>query len=218
MVDVDSSTFRCACEPGWSGNACQYAHCEMDIPIAFISGGIAGGQVCTCGGPPPNRLKPPADNNYILDGNLKLLPSHLVELNYRKVGNSIPRGPLDVNYHSVMPVHAPYGPVLKYWHEQLQIYSTCPFMRRGLHGEYVTLTDDVVSRDPINGEVLERRSYTLPDGSVKTYPWDSIISYNDFPYRCGNGQCVENRFQCQMSMEMFPVCGGTWNVAWGWLV
>jgi hypothetical protein len=65
------------------------------------------------------------------------------------------------------------------------------------------MLDDIAFEDPISGEPTWK---VYENG--QTYPWENICTYDDFPYRCPNGQCVPNEFYCAESEILFPVCNG----------
>ena len=177
-----------------------------------------------CGGPPPLTERPPIVN---LDSTIDITPEILIEMNRRITGNSAPKSVFDIDYHRIMPIFAPFGKRLKVKrkiaYNQI-IYSTCPFARRHYDGSYKLLTDDVLERDSLTGKFVlfkkekkpnktEKKGkptwkiYTNPNNDIQTtYEWDSIITYDDFPYRCNNGQCVKDRSYCELSEKQFPVC------------
>ena len=141
----------------------------------------------------------------------------MVEINRRVTGNSAPKSDLDIDYHRVMPIHSTFGQIVNVKRtlttvsdisDTKVIYSNCPFARRGYNGQYILLPQDVASRDPITGEPTWK-IYTNPTtGEQETFPWTSIVSYDDFPWRCGNGQCVSDEYLCSNSAKQFPVCNG----------
>lgn len=76
----------------------------------------------------------------------------LIRINRRITGNSVPKSPLDVGYHRVMPLNAPYPFVLQrvvYLNVSTsiidqrfrKIYTTCPCARKGFNNEYYIQTD-----------------------------------------------------------------------------
>lgn len=65
------------------------------------------------------------------------------------------------------------------------------------------MEDDILYRDPTTGAPVWR---TDADGN--TYPWTSITTYNDFPFRCPNGACVASEKECARAMNLYPVCNG----------
>lgn len=205
-------TYRCACRPGRNGPGCEYGQCLPATPYERF--GIPGSAECTCGGPPPIREKPPVINI----GKL-YTPELIVQINNKITGNSAPRSALDVDYLRVMPIHAPWGQVIRYRYiyqtSQLSsglertIWTTCPFMRSGYFGEYIFLTDDILERNQQTGAVTEWRQYTNPfTGAVQEFVWNNITSYNAFPYRCRNAQCVPDQSFCERSEELYPLCNG----------
>ena len=202
--------YRCACERGWNGNACQFKHTRPAVPREkFPSSPVS--EEATCGGMPPLREKPPVLN--IGDANFLPTTDDVIAMNRREAENAVPRGPLDIDYHRVMPQAAPFGKIIRREvridpsgsgasidpTDQL-VYTTCGFARKGAHGEQILLTDDVVARDPDTGEVTE--------WADDDFQWDSIATYDHFPYRCPNGQCVAHFRECLQSEELFPICGG----------
>lgn len=213
QTDVSNlKAYRCACSPGYGGDGCQYGQCLGATPYQLY--GVPASEECTCGGPPPMREKPPILNIFQI-----LNPQTIVQLNNRITGNSAPRSALDVDYLRIMPQNGPWGRVIRYSYtypgsalvsnKQRTIYTTCPFMRRGYFGEYIFLTDDVLTRNQVTGQVTSWRTYTNPfTGVSETFPWQNITSYNDFPYRCKNGQCVADESFCRVSEEFYPLCNG----------
>ncbi len=202
---TDTNSYRCACAPGFGGEACQYGACLPASPEFNIGeeGSIPPSEQCFCGGPPPFRMKPPVLNIGVVFTN-----QQLELLNTRPTGNSAPASVFDINYHAIMPIHAPFGQVVlrKVNVNGQTIYTTCPCLRQGYYGEYILLTDDVESRT-----ILQRKptwkTYINPfTGSREQFVWRGICTYDELPYRCPNSQCVPNRGFCEQSLELFPLC------------
>ncbi len=215
LLDIGTfDNYRCACSPGFNGDACQFGVCKPARPPFYQieRGATPASEECSCGGPPPFRLKPP-----VLNKNNIFTNEELEMENNRPTGNSVPKSTTDINYHSVMPLHAPWGQVVKrkvvlrlskYMTEEEQtIYTTCPCLRVGERGEQFLLTDDVESRNLITGRPRWKK-YILASGTEVSYPWTNICTYDQAAYRCPNAQCVANPVLCAQSQHLFPLCNG----------
>lgn len=202
--------YRCACALHAAGDACQFTTCVGATP--YLIDGIPGSETCKCGGDDPFREKPPIVNyGGVIDN------AAIVLINNRVTGNSVPKSATDVDYHRVMPIAAPWGRVLvrkvvlqgsdTLSSQQKTIYTDCPCIRKGFNGEHYYLNDDVIERDPLYGTVLIWRTYVNPrTNAFVRFIWANICSYDDFPYRCKNGQCVGYQSQCAKSEILFPLC------------
>lgn len=196
--------YRCTCAPGYAGDGCQYYFTRPAYPEELNI--VPAAEEVTCGGPPPLTERPPILN---LPQEI-ITPDILVEMNRRVTGNSAPKSNLDVDYHRILPSNAPFGKRIKVRRvlpSGAIIYSTCPFARKHEDGSYKLIPDDVSSRNLVTGEPTWK-VYTLRNGNTATYPWRSITTYDDFPYRCPNGQCVPDRSYCEQSQKLFPICNG----------
>ncbi len=217
VQQTDASVFgnlvyRCACAAGFGGDACQYDYCLGATP--YFRNGVPGAVECTCGGIPPLRELPPIVN---IGQNYKL--STLVEINNKITGNSAPKSALDVSFLRIKPQAGGWGRVVRYEIQlpgsdllstsQRTIYTTCSPARMGFYGEAILLDDDVLTRNPLTGQIIWYRSYINPlTGAVFIPNWTSIIAYNDFPFRCKNGQCVPNESYCYQSELLYKRCNG----------
>ena len=65
----------------------------------------------------------------------------------------------------------------------MEIFTSCPFARKNEHGQYVLQITD-------------------------TLQWDDFTAYDDYPYRCPNGQCVATQTECAHSAMKHPLCNG----------
>ena len=120
-----------------------------------------------------------------------------------------------------MPIDAPWGqPVVLIVQQQLSsltsqtaqtIYQYCPCARMGYNGEYYLLPDDVEYQDPVSGAVTWKQYIDPGTGQLVQFPWSGICTYNDFPWRCANGQCVPTQAQCAQSELQYPTCNGRGN-------
>jgi hypothetical protein len=206
------NSYRCACKLGTAGESCQFGIAKPATPYLEITqqGAVPGQEEIKCGGPPALKIQPP-----ILNRMVEPTVEQIVAENNLDVIGSPKKSPFQVNYLRVMP-NSGWGQTIRYAYNlyvsniladlDQYIYTTCPPMRRGAHGEYVFLTEDIVSEDPLTGQVLEwRQSPECPNGVCI---WYNIVSYNDFPYRCPNGQCTKDVRYCALSAQIFPVCNG----------
>ena len=211
---VGNDVFSCACAAGFGGSGCEFGECKPAFPENEFS--VNAAQECTCGAPPPLREKQPAVLGLYRGG---LTLSDINEINNRVTSGSAPKSTLDVDYLRIMPLHAPFGLALKYKFVinemsesltpiQRTIWTSCPPAMEGENGEYLLLPDVVLSRNIFTGEVTEWRTITKNGQTPQTYPWLSITQWNDFPYRCRNGQCVKNRSFCAESELLYPLCNG----------
>ena len=218
---LGNRVFRCACAPGFGGNACQFGNTQPARP--FDRGAVPPGDVTFAGGPPKLTILPPVDGALPLEN---MDNGYLLEENERPTGNSIPRGPEDVDYHRVGPISgwgqaicrtviivSVGGSISNLLREegivaaftdpgQRLICTTCPWIRERNGIQYL-LPDDVITRDPVTGEVTEWR--TDPD-TGEVFEWNSIATYDEAPFRCANGQCVPHPEYCAASELIFPVC------------
>jgi hypothetical protein len=207
-------SYRCACDVGFGGDACQYSVTSPATPRLQITqqGVIPGALESKCGGPPALRQKPP-----IINEDLGFLTeAALNQMNWKWTADSPQQCENELGYLRVMPSSG-WGQALRYQfflrtapldvlsEDNQIIYTTCPPMRMGFHGEYVLLTDDLLSVDPTTCQPTWK-TWTNSNGAEQQFPWSSMTTYNDFPYRCANGQCVPNQSFCQQSEALFPLC------------
>jgi hypothetical protein len=201
--DTRIKYFKCACKEGYSGFKCEYKVCRPSI------NGITEFELqtpdphtfCSCGYPNPLKFKP-SRNNLAREKNLNTLK--LLELNRlgMKRLNS-----LDVSNLYIRSEAAPYGvPIIvkRKTKSNVEIYSNCPYAHKGPNGQYLTLEDDVETRGK-TGLVTKWRDYY--DYELKrnvTYVWENEYSYDEFPYRCPNGECVSGSEYCLSS----DLCNG----------
>ncbi len=203
---TDTNSYRCACESGHGGDSCQFSSCLPATPELKFSDGLGTppSEQCFCGGPPPFRIKPPININ--VD---HVLTKNEIELiNMRPTTNSAPASIFDIDYHAIMPLHAPFGKVIlrEVFINGQRIETTCPCIRRGYFDEYIFLSEDVQSRSVIQRRPIWK-TYTNPfTNERETFPWFGICTYDDFPYRCSNSHCVANKGHCELSLQMFPLC------------
>lgn len=221
LIGVSSlPTYRCACAPGFSGDACQFGQCKPSTPNFPISSAqhTPPAQECSCGGPPPLRLKPPV-LNILQFGTVDYTTEQIVTLNDHQRAGCGPISSVDIGYHCVLPSFAPWGTALrrrvllrttnqKSAPEQL-IYTTCPFLRKDPYGQLLLLDEDIASRNPYT-RAITWKTYTDPiTGDPLSVQWSNIASYDDAPYRCPqNGQCVSNPVDCIQSSLLFTLCNG----------
>jgi hypothetical protein len=204
--------FRCACAPGYSGDGCPFGPCQPATPELEV--GVPGAEECTCGGPDPLREKPPIVNI----GLRRVTTKTLIELNNRVTSNSAPKSAQDIAYLRVMPQAGPWGRVLRVPRLVITsdilsdadqtVWSTCPYMRRGYYNQQIYLEDDVQARDPVTGAITWRVYINPTSGLEETFTWSSPFQYDDFPYRCPNGQCVAEKSDCAASEALYPLCNG----------
>ena len=233
QYNADDSGYGCVCEEGWGGIRCTEHVCREADP--FI-GNIYADQQCACGGAPPLREMPPVtpfladqvDNDVVSGLNHRSergeAPATHVEWN-RVLPNFAPFGKAILR--SVTP---------KRWDMSKQewtpwsrsIKTTCPPARRGIHGEYYLVYDDfkngnsTVYEKPYNFDARPIRRYTQSEFVEQTgynwtevdddnvnYAWTSLFkNYDHFPYRCPNGQCVEEPGHCVQSAYARKLCNG----------
>ena len=214
--------FRCACQLGYAGVACQFGAAQAATPRLFPGrfGQVPGAQAIHCGGLPPLRMLPP-----IINQKRFLEPAEIVAENRRWTANSPKKSEEQRTYLRVMPSNG-WGAVITFpWlikessfdvlSEDDQTYvSDCAPARRGYRGEQLLLLDDLEGEDPITFAPIWK-VYTNPfNGKNETFTWDGVFPlngtqrYHDFPYRCPNGQCVARPALCRQSVALFPVCNG----------
>lgn len=231
-----NSVFRCACDVGYAGDACQFGACLPATP--FLSpgeyGATPGALECSCGQLPPLRLKPPIVNQG------RFLNERIVsELNMADRADSTKKSDDDINYNLVMPGWN-WGAVLRYVFnlatsstdvlaaEAQQIETTCTPARLGFYNDLNLLVDDVEERNPITGKVEKWRRYQDPYIANRSYEyrWLDITKWaqhtfingtelntiqifrNQVPYRCPNGVCVKDQSFCQRAQQLYPLCNG----------
>lgn len=211
--------YRCACAPGFDGDACQYGDCRpSSIFINLESSLTPAAQECDCGGLPPFRLKPP-----LFTKKECLTTEEIIVLNNQVTGNNAPLSRLDIGYHGVMPINAPFGQVIGRLvkidasslipNSELTVCTRCPCARAGYFNESLLLEDDVAFRNPFTGKPTWK-VYTNPfTGKKESFPWTSksICSYDDFRIRCPNGVCVRNLSECKLSEYQNPSCNNRGN-------
>lgn len=214
------STYRCACAPGFAGNACQFGRCRPatpDLPFGSLSA-TPPAEICRCGGLPPLVLKPPV-LDFVLPTDPPLTLERINVLNNMIRAGSAPLSALDIDYHAVLPSFAPWGQVLLYnfvpsWMSpdlegtKRSFTSDCPPNRIDYYGQQLLLTDDVESRNPITGQPVWKTYINPTTGLSESFPWTSITTYTDAQYRCPNGQCVTHPSDCAQSEALFPLCNG----------
>lgn len=203
--------FRCACNVGYAGDACQFNTCKPSLPESKYT--VAGAEECTCGGPPPFREMPPflnSDDSIMTNADLQIL-NDLVTV------NSAPKSIYDIDYHRILPTHSPFGRVIKrivvlplsdtLSKTAQTIYTTCPCLRKGPYGEYILLTDDVLSRNIITKKPTWKVYYNSKTLKWETFAWTKgICTYDELPYRCPNADCVKDKSQCAQSIREKPLC------------
>lgn len=216
------ASYRCACAPGYGGNACQYGETRGATP--FIGpderGAVPVSQTRACGALPPFRLKPPITLSG--DSLLDLTAEKINLLNKQNRLGCGPQNSRDYGYHCVMPLHAPFGQplifktrlkdaTLAYSSEKERtIWQSCACARKGFYGEQLLMSDDIASRNPYTGAITWKQWTHPKTKAVQTFEWKdgNICAYNDFPFRCNNGQCVEEPNMCEQSVLMYPSCNG----------
>lgn len=205
--------YRCACAPGFDGDACQYGLTKPETPFVLSGPRTHGSESIKCGGPPPFRIKPPIINNKEFYTN-----EELDIINNQITGNSAPASKDDIGYHRVMPLFAPFGQVVVREvsvqassllpNQDLKVRTTCPCMRRGYRGEYKFINDDISYRNIFTLKPVWKQ-YTNPTtGAVETFPWTGLCTYDNFKIRCPQGSCVNDRVQCVLADVQYPTCNG----------
>jgi hypothetical protein len=214
--------YRCACQLGFAGDACQFGPAKPAAPLIFPGqyGYVPGALAIHCGGLPPLRMLPPVVNQKQF-----MQPPEIVAENLKQTANSPKRTAQQINYFRVMPSNG-WGPVITFpWtlldtsldvmsQDEQTFVSDCAPARRGYRGEAILLTDDLAGEDPVTGAPIWR-VYTNPfTNQNETFTWDGVfplrngVRYHDFPYRCLNGQCVARPGLCAQSEALFPSCNG----------
>lgn len=217
LTDVSVyNEYRCFCERGNAGNACQYGPAIPATPfLSLAQGGTPGAEQITCGGPPPLRIKGIVDR----DNKFEFSNEEVIAMNNRITGGCAPKSTLDVGYHCVMPSDTPFEPVISrivtltllselLTPQQRTIYTTCPCARKGPNGEFIMQPQDVLYENIYTGEKTYK-TYTLPDGSRIVYNWNTplgVCTYDEMPYRCPGGQCVSLPSDCATAIIEHPIC------------
>lgn len=218
LTDVSVyNEYRCFCERGNAGNACQYGSAIPATPfLSLTQGGTPGAEQITCGGPPPLRIKGIALGTSTV---YEFTNEEIVALNNKITGGCAPKSTLDVGYHCVMPSDTPFEPVISrivtltllsnlLTPQQRTIYTTCPCARKGPNGEFIMQPQDVLYENIYTGEKTYK-TYTLSDGTTITYNWNTplgVCTYDEMPYRCPGGQCVSLPSDCATAIIQHPVC------------
>lgn len=218
--DVNSDVYACACRQGWGGLQCEYNAVVPPQPFA-AAGTVDPNQVIHF--TPPLREQPPSvglnpllsvTNEDLLRRNRAWKPrqqdtflefDEVTGLTKTIINSS------DVENLRIKARHAPYGSVIERV-VQLQsgrgdfIRTSCPPAHRGPLGQILLLEQDVRVRDPVTGKVLEWTEYDTPEGGKVQYIWKHEFWYDELPFPCDNGHCVETAADCAASKALFPVC------------
>lgn len=215
---LGNTVYSCNCEPGRAGDACQFAVCAPATPK--FANGIPAAEECTCGGPPPLTLKSQLRNllETIQFRVTRLNIPKLITLNRRITSGSAPKSRLQVANLNILPKSGSWGTVLRIPRRvrtsvllsdsESTFYSSCPFARRGFHGEPKYLEDDIAYENPLTGAPTWR-VYTNPfTGETSTYVWVNEYAYDDFPWRCANSFCVAQESDCAAVEALYPLCNG----------
>jgi len=195
--DIYSTMYKCACRPQFSGLECQLHYC---IPGDPLTGLVDPHSWCTCNGPSPLKMRPPA--SLLLGGDGPYGDADILRLN-----RPYPRsGPNDVRWVDVQAHKAPYGvPFLRINQRgSSPFYTNCPYQVKTSYGVFLELEDCVLTRDPYTLLITEWR--TMEDNM--TYVWINETHYDDAPYRCSYGHCVANARDCYNMELQQPVCNG----------
>lgn len=199
-ASIRKADFKCACEKGWSGLDCSITEC---IPGDPLIGSVDPYQWCTCNGPSPLKIKPPFE---LVWGGAKktyFSTSDILSLNRpsgRKNSN-------DVGWVNVFADKAPFGIAFlrKVTRGNETFFTNCPYRKKSNMGLFLELHECVERRSLVfPNEVLEWK--VQADGQI--IQWSSETQYDDSPYRCPTGACVEFERQCYMAHKINPLCGG----------
>jgi hypothetical protein len=169
QFEAGKNEYGCVCEEFWSGPRCDFGLCRPGDPFV---GNVPVDEICSCGGAPPLREKPPQ-----APFRREIKDAYFEEFTD---GDT-------TNWEKIMPNFAPFGLALLRTTTLAtgeNIFTTCPYARKGINGEYFLMTDDAE-----NGR-----------------PWKTFTQHDDFPYRCRNGQCVQSPILCRVSQYVRPIC------------
>jgi hypothetical protein len=159
--EIDSTKYFCACAQGYAGIACELSSCNPPDPYVGAENPYSW---CQCYSAPPLKIRPPVTN--FLAPLIPYKPADAVRIN-NAYGNGV--GPI---YQEVYPNFGGYGAPFMMertlWTGQT-ITSNCQPAHQGPLGQYLTLDDDVLSRDPATGAVTAWTSYVDANGKTVQY-------------------------------------------------
>ena len=220
--------YSCGCGRGSAGAYCQFTYTVAADPRA---GTVDPHQITTSGGPPPITQMPSAVSvlnpvggyfsiadyvrlNYAmfphLEGTILVLNETFL-LQYGKQQYITINRDTNVRNFAMCPRFPGYGSrrLIKRTLPKSGdvVYSECPFAAKTKLGQLVLLTD-CVQYDPVTLLPVSLTTFYDFQGNPYTIPWDNVTHYDEFPYRCPNGQCVSDPTECTYSASIQPPCGG----------
>lgn len=220
--------YSCGCGRGYAGAYCQYTYTVAADPR---TGSVDPHQITIAGGPPPITQMPSAVSvlnpiggyfsvadyvrlNYAmfphLDGTILVLNETYL-LQYGKQQYITINRDTNVRNFAMCPRFPGYGSrrLIKRFLPKSGdvVYSECPFAAKTKLGQLVLLTD-CVQYDPVTLLPVSLTVFYDFQGNPYTIPWDNVTHYDEFPYRCPNGQCVSDPTECTYSASIQPPCGG----------
>jgi hypothetical protein len=193
--DARNGFYKCACKEGWNGLACEVEKCKAIVyDITIFDETLPDPHAfCACGGAPPIKEKP-SETALLRKRNIGFA-QYLKNNRLGRERNNVN----DVRNIYVKPDFAPYGVALTRIAQTgvFRFVTTCPYARKGPSGQYLLLDDDVETRDSITGDVTKWRTYfNYITKKNETIKWITEASFDDFPFRCPNGQCKESQSYC----------------------
>ncbi len=209
-IDINRKSYKCACEVGWSGFACDKGPCK---PMDPNTGAGDPHDWCTCGGPymkksPKVKVKPPFLFKVKNEGYSR---KDLLRMN--RARKRVSEG--DVGMENVRFTEAPWGVAIKrqFTVSGVTKYSNCPLVVQIPDGRYMTLEECVEERATEYPHVVTKwRSWPFINGTAGnvTYKWDGPwyeVKYDAAPWRCGS-TCVADERECYRNELVNPPCGG----------
>ncbi len=202
-VEISAYTkfFKCACAQGYNGLACNWHYAvspvpklaEFDYAVNDPHRWVYSGQA------PPLKMQPgkfpPIFRQNVMSKDVNLMNS----------GGMPPRSARDVQMKRIRNEAAPFGDplVTKRYIPPIRqfVYSTCAYAHAGPLGQYLTIEDDVRTRDLRTGEVLEWTTYYGYESETVQYVWENITAYDEFPYPCPNGRCDAGPANCHPVLD-----------------
>ncbi len=197
LASATEDVYKCVCEQHWGGIACGLHEC---VPGDTKKGEIDPHRWCSCGGPPPLKIKPPYSLTKVIYNTASLLKLNRVAPRYNEK---------DVGWDRVSAEYAPFGIAILRTYKQglVTIYTTCPFRVRDRLGVFRQLHECVKSRETYwPYPVKEWFEFSLTNGSTYQIPWKNEVVYDDAPYRCPSGACVPTETDCYTVEAEFPSC------------